>query len=61
MGPTEQKIVMGLIFGLIVRWFTPIPVTWKGGIVVAGKSTLLCNKWQFLNLLQASLGIGVTL
>jgi len=41
---TDQKIVMGLIFGLIVRWFTPVPVTWKGGIVAAGKSTLLCNK-----------------
>lgn len=29
-------MVMGLSFGLIVRWFTPIPVTWKGGIVAAG-------------------------
>ncbi|KAF8417226.1 auxin efflux carrier [Tirmania nivea] len=29
-------MVMGLTFGLIVRWLTPIPVTWKGGIVAAG-------------------------
>ncbi|KAF8474234.1 auxin efflux carrier [Kalaharituber pfeilii] len=29
-------MIMGLIFGLIVRLFTPTPATWKGGIVAAG-------------------------
>ncbi|KAH8150835.1 uncharacterized protein LAJ45_05016 [Morchella importuna] len=28
--------VMGLVFGLIVRWLTPVPPSWRGGVLAAG-------------------------
>lgn len=27
---------MGLVFGLIVRWLTPVPPSWRGGVLAAG-------------------------
>ncbi|KAI5785871.1 auxin efflux carrier [Geopyxis carbonaria] len=31
---------IGLLFGFLVRWFTPVPRTWKGGVLAAGA---FCN------------------
>ncbi|KAI9741757.1 MAG: hypothetical protein M1834_000143 [Cirrosporium novae-zelandiae] len=38
---SEDTPFMGLVFGFIVRWFTPVPPTWKGGVLATG----LFNNW----------------
>jgi len=29
-------MIMGLAFGCIVRWLTPVPKTWKWGVLITG-------------------------
>lgn len=29
--------LMGLIFGALIWWFTPVPPTWRGGVLVSGQ------------------------
>lgn len=47
---------MGLTFGLIVRWSTPVPPTWRGGIVAAGESFVSFQLKLALNVQQGLLG-----
>lgn len=29
--------LMGLTFGALIWWLTPVPATWKGGVLVSGQ------------------------
>ena len=58
---SAKETVMGLTFGLIVRWTTPVPPTWRGGIVAAGENCVSFQLMLALNFTKAFLEIGVIL